>query len=141
MPFETILSPNQTEALMTCTKIINKKKMELYKKYKVELDKGNAVVAEDMEKELLDFAMEKLKDDPGLDPLLSGAGGDIGNNFKNMFIMKGAIRDVDPNAKKEFNIALSNWSDGISANEYSVIANSLAGGPYSRSKKTELGVA
>ena len=139
MPFETILSPNQTEALLTCTKIINKKKEELATKYKDELDAGNAVIAEKMEKELLDFALDKLKDDPGLDPLLSGAGGDISNNFKNMFIMKGAIRDVDPNAKKEFNIALSNWADGISADEYSIVANSLAGGPYSRSKKTELG--
>ena len=139
MPFETILSPNQTEALMTCTKVINKKKEELYKKYKEDIDNGNAVVAEKMEKELLDYALEKLKDDPGLDPLLSGAGGDISNNFKNMFVMNGAIRDVDPNAKQEFNVALSNWADGISADEYSLIANSLAGGPYSRSKKTELG--
>ena len=139
MPFETILSPNQTEALMTCTKIINKKKAELYKKYKKELDEGNVVIAEKMEKELMDFALDKLKDDPGLDPLLSGAGGNISNNFKNLFIMKGAIRDPDPNAKKEFNVALSNWVDGISADEYSLIANSLAAGPYSRSKKTELG--
>lgn len=139
MPFETILSPNQTEALLTCTKFIEKKKQELYKIYKKDLDNGDAAVAEKMEKELIDYALEELKDDPGLDPLLSGAGGDIGNNFKNMYIMKGAIRDPDPNAKKEFNIALSNWTDGISADEYSLIANSLAAGPYGRSKKTELG--
>ena len=141
MPFETILSPNQTEAIISCTKIINKKKAELYKKYKEDIDNGNAVIAEKMEKELLDYALSELKDDPGLDPLISGAGGNISNNFKNMFVMKGAIRDVDPNAKQEFNIALSNWADGISADEYSMVANSLAGGPYSRSKKTELGVA
>lgn len=140
MPFETILSPNHTESLLTCTKEVNKKKSELYKKYKKDIDNGDAVVAEKMEKELLDYAVnDLLKDDPGLDPMLSGAGGNIKNNFKNIFIMKGAMRDPDPNAKKTFNIALSNWADGISADEYSIVANSLTGGPYSRSKKTELG--
>lgn len=139
MPFETILSPNHTEAVLTCTKEINKKKQELYNKYKKEIDAGNEVVAEKMEQELLAYAKELLGDDPGLDPMLSGAGGNFNNNFKNIFVMKGAIRDVDPNAKQNFNIALSNWADGISADEYSVVANSLAGGPYSRAKKTEIG--
>lgn len=139
MPFETVLSPNHTEEVLTCTKQINKKKAELAKKYKDGIDAGDPVIAEKMEQELLDYAKEILKDDPGLDPMLSGAGGDMNNNFKNTYVMKGAIRDVDPNAKKQFNIAMSNWADGISADEYSVIANSLAGGPYSRSKKTELG--
>ena len=83
--------------------------------------------------------MEYLKDDPSLDPYLSGAGGNIDNNFKNMYIMKGAIRNPDPTAKKEYEIAKSSFIDGISKDEYSLLARSLSGGPYSRAKKTELG--
>ena len=139
MPFETILSPSHTEALVTCSKQIEKKKKELYKKYKEGIDNGDSAIAEKMENELLDYAKEILKDDPGLDVYDSGAGGTFGNNFKNMYIMKGAIKDPDPNAKKEFNIALSNYIDGISADEYSLLANSLTAGPYSRAKKTEVG--
>ena len=139
MPFETIMSPNHTEAMLSCTKKINKKKEELAKKYKDKLDAGDASVAEDMEKELLDYIKNELGDDPGLDVYYSGSGGNFKNNFKNMYVMKGAIRDPDPNAKQEFTIATSSFIDGISAKEYSALANSLTGGAYSRGKKTELG--
>lgn len=139
MPYETILSPNHTEKILTCTKLIEKKKQEFLKKYGDEIKKGNIVVAEQMEKELLAYAKEILKDDPSLDVYESGAGGSFGNNFKNMYVMKGAIRDPDPNAKQEFNIATSNFIDGIAADEYSLFANALSNGPYSRAKKTEVG--
>lgn len=139
MPYETILSPNHTEKIITCTKYIEKKKKELLKVYGDEIKKGNVVIAEKMEKELLNYAKELLGDDPGLDVYMSGAGGSFGNNFKNMYVMKGAMKDPDPNAKQEYNIATSNFFDGISADEYSLIANSLASGPYSRAKKTQVG--
>ena len=34
MPFETVLTPNHTEKMLSCTKMISKKKAELIKKYK-----------------------------------------------------------------------------------------------------------
>lgn len=139
MPFETILSPNHTEKILTCTKLIEKKKQEFIKKHKEELENGDIVVAEQMEKELLAYAKEILGDDPALDVYESGAGGSFSNNFKNMYVMKGAIRDPDPNAKKQYNIATSNYVDGIAADEYTILANALSAGPYSRSKKTEIG--
>ena len=139
MPFESILSPNHTEAILSCTKKINKKKEELIKKYKDRLDAGDVAAAEDMEKELLAYAEELLKDDPSLDVYFSKAGSSWKNNFKNMYIMKGAITNPDPNAKQQFDVATSNLMDGISADEYSLYANSLVTGPYSRSKKTETG--
>lgn len=139
MPFVSILSPNHTLKMLTITKDIDKKKKELAKKYKKELDAGNEVVAAQMEKELLDYSRELLKDDPSLDMYDSGARGSFDNNFKNMFIMKGAIKDPNPLAKKPFNIAMSNYMEGVSKEEYPIFANSLAEGPYARSKKTEIG--
>lgn len=139
MPFETVLSPNHTEAVLTSSKKINKKKAELAKKYKDALNNGDIAVAEKMEKELLAYAKEVLKDDPGLDPLSSGAGGDFNNNFKNLYVMRGAVLNPDPNAKQKFDIALSSYIDGISADEYSIVGNTLAKGAYSRAKKTETG--
>lgn len=140
MPWETILSPAQSEELLSCTKEVNKLKAKLIKENKAELDAGNAVVAEKIEKQLIDFAKEYLKDDPAMDCYLSGAGGSIPNNFKNMYLMKGAIRNPDPNAKQEFDIAINSFSDGITnAKEYSLLARSLSRGPYSRAKKTEIG--
>ena len=141
MPYVSILSPNYTEKMLTCSKVIDKKKAELYKKYKEGIDAGDPVIATKMEKELLDFAVDYMKDDPSMDMFISGARGSVGNNFKNMFVIKGAIKDPDPNAKQKYKVALSNYIDGISPEEYSLFANSLAAGPFARAKKTEVGGA
>ena len=72
-----------------------------------------------------------------MDVYRSGAVGSFDNNFKNLFIMKGAVKDPDPT--KGYNIITSNYMDGVSKEEYSALANSLAAGPYARGKKTEVG--
>ena len=139
MPYVSILSPNYTDKMLTCTKVINKKKEELIKKYSKEIEEGDEKIANLMEKELLDYALEYLKDDPSLDIFLSGAAGDIPNNFKNTFVMKGAIKNPDPTAKKKYDIATSNYIDGIKPEEYTLFANSLSAGPYARAVKTQSG--
>jgi len=139
MPFETVLTPNHTEKMITCTKAIGKKKEELIKKYKKEIEAGDPVIAERIEQELLKFATEYIGDDPSMDTILSGAGGDFDNNFKNMFVMKGAIADPDPNAKQKYRIVTGNYIDGIPAEEYAIVAGAGVQGAYARGKKTEIG--
>lgn len=137
MPFVTILAPGFTEAMLTCTKKINVRKEKLLKEHKAEIDAGDLVVIDQIQKELLDYAREILKDDPAMDMFDSGVGGVFDNNFKNMFIMRGTVRDPDPN--KGYNVITSNYMDGISADEYAAFANTLTEGPYNRAKKTEVG--
>lgn len=139
MPITDVLSPSVTEKFLNVSNYIEPKKAELAKKYKKEIEEGDPVIAEKMEKELIDYALNYLGDDPSLDLYLSGARSNIGNHFKNMYIMKGAIRNPDPNAKKQFDIALSNYNNGISKEEYAIFCNSLAAGPYKRSNRTEIG--
>ena len=138
-PYVAIYSYGYTEKMLTCTKVINKKKQELLKKYEKEIASGDVVVCAKIEQELLDYAKEYLKDDPSMDMFLSGARGSWDNNFKNMFVMKGAIKDPDPNAKQKYNIVTSNYIDGVSKEEYSILCNSLAAGPYSRANNTSKG--
>lgn len=137
MPYVAILSPNHTLKMLTVTKDINVMKNKLIKKYEKELKAGDEVIASKMQDELLDYARELLKDDPSMDMFDSGYRGSFTNNFKNMYVMKGAIKNPDPT--KGYDIATSNYIDGISKEEYSMFANSLAEGPYFRAKKTELG--
>lgn len=136
MPFITILSPGFTEKMLTCSKKINKEKQRLLKENKAQIDAGNLSVIDDIQKQLLDYAREILKDDPSMDMFTSGAFGSFDNNFKNMFVMRGTARDPDPD--KGYNVITSNYIDGISADEYAAFANTLAEGPYNRSKKTEV---
>ena len=139
MPYCSILSPHYTDKMLTCTKIIGKKKQELIKKYQKEIESGDAVAIDKMTKELLDFAVTYMGDDPSMDMYLSGARGDINNNFKNIFVMRGIIKDPDPNAKQKYHVSTSCFIDGIKPEEYALISNSLAAGPFARSRKTATG--
>lgn len=137
MPYVSILSPSASEKMETSTPVFEKKKREVLKKYQKEIDAGSEIAAEKIEKEVLAFAQEYLEGDPAMDIYNSGARGTFDNNFKNMYVMKGAIKDPDPN--KGYDIALSNYMDGVSKDEYAVFAKSLAAGPYARGKRTEIG--
>lgn len=136
MSWVTALSTNQTLTMLTLKNKIEPKKKELAKKYEKELKDGNAIVAEKMEKELLDNAKEILKDDESYDWIRSGYRASWGNNIKNMYIMKGAMQDP---ITGKYNIALSSYAEGISKDEYLYLANSLAAGPFARSSKTSVG--
>lgn len=139
MPYISILAPNYTDKMLTCSKVFEKKKQELLKKYKDGIEKGDEVVLAKMEKELLDYAIEYMGNDPSMDMFDSGARGTLHNNFKNMFVIKGTVKDPDPNAKQKYKMITSNYIDGIKPEEYALLANSLAAGPYARAKRTENG--
>ena len=137
MPFIQFITPSFTDEMLLSSKKIGAEKAKLLKSNKAALDAGDIKVADQIQKELLDYSKDLLKDDPSMDTFRSGGGGSFENNFKNMFIMKGTVRDPDPT--KSYNIITSNYIDGVSADEYAMLANTLAEGPYNRSKKTEVG--
>ena len=138
MAYVDILSPTFTEGMLEISSKIAAKKKELLKKYEKGIAEKDPNEMGKMEEELLQYMMEELKDDPSLDMLDSGAKMSKGNNFKNMFGVRGAFRLPDPR-KGSFDIITGSYIDGISADEYSKLADSLIGGPYSRSKKTQVG--
>lgn len=140
MPYVSILAPNHSDNMLTITTKINKRKAQLLREHAEELnakDDNSVKVFDDISKELLAYARELMADDPAMDMFNSGGGGDFDNNFKNMFIMRGSVKNPDPT--KGYNMITSNYMDGISKDEYAAIANTLAAGPYARSKKTEVG--
>lgn len=139
MPMATFLTPTMTDKFLSLPKYLEPKKKELFKKYEKELDAGDLITAKKVETELINYALDYLKDDPSLDIYLSGARSIIDNDFKNMYICKGMIADPDPNAKQQFRFAKSCYNDGISKEEYSLFANDLAAGPFSRARKTAIG--
>lgn len=137
MPLVSVLSASYTDKMLTISKDIESKKKELLKKYSKGLEEKDPKVMDQIEKELLDYSKEILKDDPSMDMFNSGARASFGNNFKNMFISKGAIKNPDPN--KGYDLITSSYMEGISKEDYPAFAASLSAGPYSRAKKTETG--
>ena len=133
--YSSVVSESISENMFNIAAIVRPKKEELCKKYKKEIEAGDALIADKIEKELLDYCKEVLKDDPCMDYYDSGVGS-WGNNFKNMYVFKGAQIDA---ITGKYNIITSNYADGVSKEEYSKMANSLAAGPYSRAAKTATG--
>ena len=137
MPYCNIYCPSFSKEMLMSATFIEKKKKELYHKYKDGIEKNDPKASIDFEKELIAYAQDLLKDDKAMDMYYSGAKGSFGNNFKNIFAMKGAVKDPDPT--KGFNIVTSSYMTGISKKDYANTARALAAGPYSRGIKTGIG--
>lgn len=136
MNYSTVICTTSSEDMLLISKVIEPKKEELFKKYEKELAAGDAFTMQKIENELLAYCEDKLKDDPAWDNIKAGAGADLGNNFKNMYVVKGAQKNPDPT--KGYNIIKSCYSEGVSKDDYAAMANSLAAGPYSRARKTAI---
>ena len=140
MAYVDILSPSFTEGMLSISTIAAKKKAELLKKYEQGIKDKDPAEVEKMEKELLNYMEEELKDDPSFDMINSGAKMSKGNNFKKMFATCGAMKQADP-TKGDYDVITGSYIDGIKADEYAKFADSLVGGPYARAVNTQKGGA
>lgn len=139
-PYCNILCPTLTDKAMDINVVIKPLKEKLLKKYEKEIKAGDPLVSQKIETELLDMCKKELKDDPFMDLINSGAKISWGNNFKNMFVMRGASKNADP-SKGGYTIITGDYMGGIKPEEYAAFCDSLTGGPYARAKKTEVGGA
>ena len=137
MPLSTVICPALSEEILISSVKAQKKIQELYKtKYKERIDNHDGLATSELEAEVLDYMKEELKGDPGLDCYDSGARGSWGNNYKNMFVMKGAVKDPETG---KFNILMDSYANGIKKEDYAALSNSLAAGPFARARMTAFG--
>lgn len=136
MSCTSALAPSHTMVLLLISdKIEVKKKQLLKEKY------GNAIKNKDikamdaLDKELLDYAKELLKDDPSVDMFNSGARSTWDNNFKNMYVSRGTIKLTDGS----FDMITSSYMSGLSKEDLVKSNDAAVGGPYSRAVKTKEG--
>lgn len=111
---------------------IEKKKAELIKKYEKELSEGNIDIMTQISDELVAYAKELLKGDPGMD-LYDSGDLDFGNNYKCNCIMKGAVINQ---ITKEFDFIGSSFMDGIEVKDIPAHANSILASQYPASIAT-----
>lgn len=137
MPYVQFLSNSFTDTMLLSSTVMDREKEKLIKANQAAFDAKDIKVVDQVSKELLDYSKEYLKDDPSMDMFNSGGGGDFGNHYKNVYLMKGVVRNPDP--LKGYDVITSNYIDGVSEDEYAALANTLAEGPFNRSKKTEQG--
>lgn len=111
---------------------IEKKKAELCKKYEKEIAAGDIDVMTKISEELVAYAKEILKDDPGMDLYISGDL-DFGNNYKNNSIIKGAVENkIDD----KYDFIETSFMDGIEIKDLPAHANSILASQYPASIAT-----
>ena len=107
-------------------KEVELKKAELLLKHGKEIEAGNISVMNQVEKELLSYARELLKDDPGMDLYLSGEL-DFENNYKNNAILKGPVLN---RITREYDFIPTSLMNGLEVKDLPAHANTIVSGSY-----------
>jgi len=137
--FTELFVPGMSLRLLTPLPEVEKRKKELIEQYKDEIEKGNyVIVADKIEKELLELAKSILKDDPSWAIYALGGKPSFGNNYKNTQVMVGPMTDL---VNGGFKISVNSLSEGIPKEQYDVYSNMLIMGSYSRGVSTQDGGA
>lgn len=125
----SLVTPSLTELTMFALPNVMKRKDELEKQYKAELDAGDVVVADKIEKELMQLAKETIGKDKGMELYDSGSKASFSNNYKLMNIMKGAL--LDPETGK-YKISTANYENGVPKEETHMFASSMVANEYAK---------
>lgn len=128
----SMLAHTISEKMLKPLPEIEKRKAELIKKYEKEINAGNIDVMTKIADELIDYAKELLKDDPGMNLYLSGDL-DFGNNYRNNNIIKGAVKNE---ITGEYDFVDTSFADGIKIKDIPAHANSVLSAQYPASIAT-----
>lgn len=127
------ISPSITPALFEVNSQIAEKKKELLAKVGDNPTTNDYVKIED---QLVDYANGILKDDPGMTLFKSGSRGSFEDNYKNMSIMIGPVKN--PGTGK-YDFVESNYVDGIEKKDLPAVGNSIVNAAYPKAVGTEKG--
>ena len=107
-----------------------KRREELVKQHKEELEKGDVMVMSAIEKELVELAKQEVGDDPSMDLYYSGARGSIPNNYKQLSIVKGPVFNKTTG---KYQFIKNSFFEGLSKEELSAAATNVINGQYPKS--------
>ena len=118
---------------------VKKMKKELVKRYKKEIDAGDAAFyADNVEKPLLAEAKKILSTDESWDIYSIGKKPTFDNNYKSNVVSIGPIRNP---ITESYDIISNSYDNGVELDKYAAYCNQLISGTYDRSVKTQYGGA
>ena len=127
LQLHALITPSFTPDIIKIHPEVKKLKNELINKYKKELENGDAAITAEIEKKLIDKTKEVFKDDIGMDLYNSGARGSLGNNYKNIALMRGAVYN---RATGKYEVVQNSLNDGLSKKDIPISSNTILEGAY-----------
>ena len=135
----SFIAPSMTIDTIRAPKSVKKLKADIMKS-----ERGDRLRAGDLgelgkvEKELVEASKKELDGvDPGFDIFASGARGSVGNNFKNVALMRGAIRKSDD--PSQITVSTASLEEGIPMADMPAYADLIVQASYGRSMMTAQG--
>lgn len=127
LQLHSVICTSFTMRTLVLPKEIDVLRKELLKKYKKELEANDEKTAEIIEKELISKTKELLKNDVGLDLYTSGARGSINNNYKNINLMRGAVKNIQTGG---YDVITKSLMDGLDKKDMAAHSNTILMGAY-----------
>lgn len=134
LQLHALITPSFTPDIIKIHPEVKKLKNELINKYKKELENGDAAITAEIEKKLIDKTKEVFKDDIGMDLYNSGARGSLGNNYKNIALMRGAVYN---RATGKYEVVQNSLNDGLSKKDIPISSNTILEGAYPKACGTQ----
>lgn len=134
-----IINTSITSTLITLPPSAKKLRAKLMDENKERLDANDPEISAMIENAVVDEALKEMRKtgDPAIALYDSGTGVDVYNNYRTMFVMKGAIADNTGMFPTGYKIIKSNYDDGITKEDVPLIADSLVRSSYLRGVATQ----
>lgn len=135
LQLHSVICTSFTLKTLTKPKEVDDLHKELLKKYKKELDNNDEKISETIEKALIAKTKEVLKDDVGMDLYVSGARGSIDNNFKNIYLTRGAVKNLQTGG---YDVIKGSLMDGLDKKDIAAHSNNILMGAYPKAVGTQV---
>lgn len=138
-PLAFIINVSLSETVMSLPKAAKQKKAELLKANAEGIARNDPQVSAHIEKEVVSTALEEMRKhpDPSMALFDSGCGLDPYNQYKTIFVMKGAVQDNTGESPTGYKIVTSNYDEGVSKEDMPKIADSVVTTAYSSGVATQ----
>lgn len=134
--FHHVISSSFTmRGLKPIPKVI-KHRDQLLKEHAEEIASGDVLAVANIEKILVKEAEEILHDEPSLALYRSGARGSMGNNYKNLSIMRGPVQNP---ITGKYDTVPTSLFEGITKESIPAMGNGVVGGAYPKAVGTAVG--
>ena len=137
-PLAHLINPSINPDIMTLPPQAASLKKKLLEENKEVIEANDPQVSSKIEKEVTKVAMDWMNDrnDPSLSFFKSGAI-DPYNNYRTMFVMKGAVKDNTGESPTGYKIVTSEYDNGISKEDMPKIADTVVTSSYNSGVATQ----
>lgn len=138
-PLAFIINTSLSETVLTLPPGAKKKRAQLLKENEAGIRANDPQVSFRIEHDVVEMALQEMrgKDDPSMALFDSGCGIDPFNQYKTIFVMKGAVQDNTGESPTGYKIVTSNYDTGVTKDDMSKIADTVVTSAYSSGVATQ----